>query len=109
MELAFDSKPLRTICEKEVDAKRELGPAVAEVLKHRLADMWAATSIKDLVAGRPRLLHPAEYKHMVVDLRDGYQIVFCANHTNNPITESGKIDWSRVSRIKIIRIESNHE
>jgi len=39
LELAFESKPLRTVCETEVQAKLELeGATVAEILKHRLAD-----------------------------------------------------------------------
>lgn len=108
MELAFNSKSLRTICESERQAKLELGDAVAEILKHRLADLRAATSVKDLVAGRPRVLDGAALQQMVVDLRDGYRIVFTANHTKNPMTETGDLDWERVSRIKILRIERDH-
>jgi hypothetical protein len=59
LELAFDSKSLRTTCESERQAKLELGDVVAEVLKHRLADLLAAKSVKDLVAGQPRLLDGA--------------------------------------------------
>lgn len=109
MELAFASKALRTICEKETDAIRELGPRVAEVLKHRLADLHAATSVEDLLTGQPRLADAANPRCMVVDLCDDYHMIFCANHPKNPVTESGGLDWSRISRIKILRIESNHD
>ena len=107
--LAFDSKSLRTICESEAHAKHELGPAVAEVLKHRLADLRAATSVEDLVVGRPRQLDGADDEHMVVDLCDGHRLVFCANQLNKPVTESGKLDWQMVSRIKILKIDSDHD
>ena len=53
MELAFESRWLRTVCENEADADRELGLAVAETLRHRLADLLAATSIDDILAGKP--------------------------------------------------------
>ena len=109
LELAFANKPLRQLCENEAHAKHELSPTVAEILKHRLADLRAAISVKDLVAGNPRRLHGADHQHMAIDLCDGYRIVFCANHPNNPVVESGELDWSKVSRVKILRIESNYE
>ena len=108
MELAFDSKPLRTICESEDDATQELGHAVSEILKHRLADLRAATSIADLLVGRPRVLQRAVHQYMAVDLGDDLRLVFCANHPNNPVAKSGQVDWLKVSRIKILRIESKH-
>ena len=107
LELAFETRPLRTICENESHAKCEFGSTVAEALKHRLADLRAATSIIDLVAGRPRVSDGANSQHMVVDLCGGYRIVFCPNHPNNPVTESGKLDWPKATRIKILGIESD--
>jgi hypothetical protein len=98
--------PLRTICEKEAQAKHELGDAVAEFLKHRLSDLVAAKSVRDLVAGRPRIGDWQD--HMVVDLGDSHRLVFKANHTNNPVTSSDDLDWGRITRVKILRIESNH-
>lgn len=106
MELAFHYRKLRILCESEAHAKHELGSEVAEVLKRRLADLDAATSAQDLVAGRPRELDDA---NMAVDLCDGYRIVFCANHPSNPVTETGDLDWSRISRIKVLRIESDND
>jgi proteic killer suppression protein len=109
LDLAFDSKLLRTICENEEEAFHELGRSVGEVLKHRLADLRAAISVNDLLVGRPRILDGDTHNlHMVIDLCDGYQVIFRANHPNNPVGENGKIDWQKVSRIKILRIESNY-
>lgn len=109
LELAFDSMPLRTICESEAQAKLELGSTVAEILKHRLADMRAATSVKDLVVGRPRILDDSRGQHMVVDLCDGYWLTFQSNHTNRPIIDADDIDWARVTRIKLLRIERHYD
>lgn len=108
MQLAFHSPWLRTICESERSAKDELGEAVAEVLKHRLADMVAATSVVDLVAGKPRILGGTATNQMAVDLSEGFVITFAANHIKNPSTESGDVDWKRVSRIKILDIGCHH-
>jgi len=108
LELAFAKKSLRQLCESEAKAKRDLGVRIASTLKRRLADMRAATSVKDLVAGQPRELEGTHRLHIAVNLCDGSRIVFCANHNATPMLESGGVDWSRVSRIKILRIESDH-
>jgi plasmid maintenance system killer protein len=108
LQLAFESKQLRTICEDEVQAKAELGETVAKTLKHRLADLRAATSIKDLLAGSPRLLPQSQARNMVVDLCEGWCLVLVANHVSNPTMLENNLDWSRVTRIKILRIEEGH-
>jgi hypothetical protein len=108
VQLAFHSPWLRAICESERFANDELGEAVAQVLKRRLADMAAATSVVDLVAGRPRLVGGTAFDQMAVDLYEGFVITFAANHTKNPKTETGDLDWKRVTRIKILRIECDH-
>ena len=108
LQLAFESKPLRTICESGDQAKNDLGEIVAETLKHRLADLLAATSVQELVAGRPRVLPESQGKNMAVDLCDGRRLVFTANHPSNPMTQDNNLDWSRVTRIRILRIEEDH-
>ena len=93
----------------ECSAKLKLGDAVSEVLKHRLADLRAAGSVSDLVAGRPRILHRSNPEKMVLDLCDGYHVVFVPNNIERPTTETGELDWQRVSRIRIIRIGREDE
>jgi len=109
LEVAFDSRALRTICENEHQATLELGSTVAQILKHRLADLRAALSVTDLLVGRPRLLDGTASRLMVVDLIDGYRLVFTANHTKNPKTEAGDLDWGRISRVKVLRIEDDRD
>ena len=108
LELAFETKPLRTICETEAQAKLELGNAVAEVLKHRLADLRAATAVSDLVAGKPRILDGSAGQLMVVDLYEGSRLVFKSNHIRRSSAGGGEVNWSRVTRIKILRIDRDH-
>ena len=104
LEVAFDTKSLRAICESEAKAKRELGPSVGRILKHRLADFRAAKSAKDFVAGQPRFVRGTGRENMAVDLCDGYRIVFTANHPKGSSSETRDVNWERVSRIKILRI-----
>lgn len=105
MEIAFESRELRTTCENDTQAKGELGATVAEALKHRLADLRAASSPKDLVAGRPRIMPDGE--RMALDVGETHHIVFKSNHPDHPVTETNEVDWSRVSRIRILGIKRN--
>lgn len=107
MELAFESVALRTVCEKESQAKQELGDTVAEFLKHRLSDLVAARTLKDVVAGRPRV--GDERSQIVVDLGESHRLVLKANHTDNPVNSSNDLDWGKVTRVKILRIESEDD
>lgn len=106
MELAFATKSLRALCESGSRAKRELGITVAEQLKARLADLRAARHVTDVVAGRPHEIDGTSHREVAVDLGEDSHVVFCANHNMTPSLESGGVDWSKVSRIKILRIES---
>lgn len=109
MELAFAKKSLRQLCENQAEAKRNLGIGMADKLRRRMADLRAATCVKDLVAGRPSEFEDARRQQFSVDLCEGSRIVFCANHNTIPLLKSGGVDWSRVSRVKILRIESGHD
>lgn len=109
MYLAFRSKELREICEYEDRALEQLGIDVSQSLKERLADLMAAQSPKDLVAGSPRSIRDQNDEFMVVDLCQGCQVTFVANHPVNPVDDSGAIDWSRVSRVRIINVGPSGE
>ena len=86
-----------------------MGSEAAEMLKHRIADLRAAITINDLVVGSPRVLANTSGLYMSINLRDGQKLIFCANHVENPTCDTGDVDWSRVSRIKILRIEGQYE
>lgn len=107
MELAFETKELRDICEHEARAKQELGKQVAEKLKHRLADMISARTVTDLVAGELHEVDGAHPRNMAVKISEGVRLVFSANHNEMPLSRPGAVDWSKVRRIKLVRIEDN--
>lgn len=107
MELAFSTKALRTLCENEEAATRELGAKRAGSLRRRLADLRAAVSVNDLVASHPR--QTADSKdNLEIDVGAGSRLVFCANHSVIPRLASRNVDWSSVSRVKLLRIESDN-
>lgn len=108
LEIAFHEKSHRQLCENEAIAERKLGTRVAGTLKRRLADLRAATNVKDIVVGNLRLLGRGHQQQIALELGDGYCLTFCSNHKSPPLLASGEIDWTQVSRIKILRIENHH-
>ena len=67
------------------------------------------TSVDDLVVGNPHAVESGGTNYYTVDLCQGYQIVLKANHPENPLTDSGQIDWAKVSRIRVTHIGGEYE
>jgi hypothetical protein len=103
LELAFEWRQLRDLCTKSALAERKLGKRIAEKLHARLADMRSATTATELLVGGPKEI---EADQMAIELGDGARIVFCANHQDVPRYKKGNVNWSKVTRIKIARIEA---
>lgn len=109
MEISFDTKSLREFCESETKSINILGVQKSLILKHRLADLRAATCVNDLIVGNPRIVIRENEQQYVLDIFNDFSLFFCANHNNNPLNNDDSINWSKVSRIKIIKIGSNYE
>lgn len=107
MLLSFDTLPLREVCENEDAAIKEYGSNAARLLRTRLADLRAYETVGDIMVGHPREINCGENSY-AVNLGENYQLVFCANHINVPMVD-GKVDWSKVTRIKILKIRNSHD
>ena len=94
------------MCENEAEGNRRLGDAVAKSLRSRLADCEAASSVAELIAGRPRDLGDAT---MSLDLEGGSFFVFTVNHEPVPVTDDGHVDWAKVHSIRVLKIEAKNE
>lgn len=105
MIFAFSTKTIRALCECQAKAERVLGLKAAKKLRERLADIRAAASVTDLIAGRPHEIEGGRLPNYAINLADGYRVVLCANHNEIPITKAGRVDWSKVSRVRIHKIE----
>lgn len=103
MELAFANRQLRRVCEDDGCARGKYPEYVAESLQDRLADIRAADSPLDLLAGSPHLT-PGRPARISIHLADDYQVYLEVNHSSPPTNGTGTIDWSRVRRLKVTTI-----
>lgn len=104
MHLSFGDKQIRQICEDQNVAIETYGSAAAQALQNRLADLWAATTLRDMIVGKPTLLHDSTYQ---VNLNKEYSLVFSAINRRITYESEGSEEYRYVSRIKILRIEPN--
>ncbi|GGC16228.1 killer suppression protein HigA [Dyadobacter sediminis] len=106
MEISFENKLLRDICEDSEIAEYQFNQWKAHVLTSRLADLRAAGNVNDLLVGHPTLISSqnGQEKYKVEIVKD-LALYFVSNHLKQPSGSNGKIDWSRVTQIKIVNIE----
>lgn len=75
---------------------------LARRLGSRISDLQSAASISDLIAGDPVQISDTE---MSISLDADHYLVITVNHPSIPRTVNGRVDWSRVRRVRIDRIE----
>ena len=109
MYLSFDNKHLRKICEIKEFGIEQLGETVAKKLRTRLADIIAAGNIFDIIAGKPTVKGDFPYELLQLDLADNYKLLFCASNQKKHYLERGNLDWGRVNRLKLLKIERQNE
>jgi plasmid maintenance system killer protein len=108
--LAYQTLAIRDICLRQTKAEAKYGYKVARQLFARMTDLRAADTISELPpVGRPREIPSSRQGSYAIYLTNDYQLVLRVNHEDVPVTKSGKIDWSHVSRVMILGIEVCHD
>lgn len=103
VDLAFEDEQLRAMCIKRGRGLALLGPDVAHELNKRVADIRAAETALDLLVGT-HVVDGSSCEAIHVSLANGFELILVANHVQNPTTASGKIDWGKVVRVKVLEI-----
>lgn len=102
MILSFDTPDLRSLCEDESLARGhfELG---AELILSGLADLVSAPSLGELPPGTADPLgEPAHHYRIEAG---SYWLIFCANHRDLPMDTDGRLELSKVTRVKVVEIK----
>lgn len=104
MELAFETQQLRSWCEDPERANLPFKPEVTEQLKSRLADLRAAGSPFDLIAGSPRFFN-SRPPRMSIELGSSWILNCVVNHSTIKVDEDERIMWEAVRRLRITSIK----
>ena len=76
MEITFDNRRYQELSEQQTLAQKEFGKVGARRLRSRLADLAAAKSVRDLVAGRTHPLKGDRAGQFALDLEGAKRLVF---------------------------------
>jgi len=109
MEFEFGNNHLQKLCEKENYAIKEIGISCARKLKARISDIQAATKVSELNVGDPHPLSGDRKGQYSISLGGGKCLMFVPTNRPTPLIGKDKIDWSRVTQIKIIEISDYHD
>lgn len=82
-----------------------MGYEAALSLSQRLADLRAAETAAEFFELFADDLSPPGAETMSVVLPSGWSINFRCAHLSPPLGASGDLDWTRVSRVKIVSVE----
>ena len=106
MDISFASKKLAKLCADPREGTKALGADSARKLRSRLADLQAADTVAELVAGRPHPLSGSRAGQFALDLAGGQRLVFRAARLEASTTGA---DWKRVTAIEIVFIGDYHD
>jgi len=104
LHLSFGSPSLRNICESKGAAIRTLGESAALQLRIRISDIVAAETVDDLPL--PSIKQDG---YLDVSLGTSHYIRLQQGHSRAPITDAGVVDWSKVTRLKVTYIGTDHD
>jgi hypothetical protein len=96
---------LRALCDDESVAFQRLGTDAADALKHRLADIRAADSIDDVVAGRPQRGKYLDSDCIRFELAGSHQLTVVPNHAPPRNDAHGHTVWDKVRRVRVVALE----
>ncbi|MGF7212612.1 hypothetical protein GGE65_007247 [Skermanella aerolata] len=109
MEIAFKTKGLRAVCLSVTEIDERYGAESGALLRRWLADIRAAECLSDVPLLSLSWIPSNLSGEVVVDVGAGLKVVLKANHQKPPKFANGEIDWSRVDRVLIHRIEQAHD
>ena len=109
MHIEFASADLGSICENPKNATRKLGATSSKKLQRRLADLFAASRLGDLPAGKPHPLKGSRLGEFSISLAGGHRLVLKACDDPIPTTPDDATDWPNVTKVRIVFIGDYHE
>ena len=110
IEISFLTPDLQRLCEQQKIAVRKLGSDSARKLRARLADLAAAASVSGLVTGHPHPLTGDRAGQFALALSGGARLVLePANDPVPRVARDSSIDWTRVTRVRVVFVGDYHD
>ncbi len=107
MNVAFRTRELQKLANDSKAARKALGARCAELLRKRLDDLRAASSLEEMrnLPGRCHELKGGRAGELAIDLEHPKRLVF---HPRDGNRDSRALDWSSVTSVEIVEIVDYH-
>lgn len=109
MDIDYANADVRRLCEEAKYAAKKIGPQNAKQLQTRLSQLRAAASFAEMVLGRPHPLRGEFSGCIAFTIAGGWRIVVRPINEPLPQLESGGLDPSRVTIVRIEYIGDYHD
>ena len=109
MIISFLGADIEALCKQSKLATRKLGAESAKKLQRRMSELFAASVVAELPAGRPHPLLRDRLGQYAVDLHGKYRLIFKPTRQPPPVKPDGSIDWAKVDEITIIEAGDYHD
>lgn len=101
MELSFATEQLRGICESRRRATNKLGSDTARSLEMVLADIEACQTVVEFTSLYGDQAAQSTADRWQVSLEGAIIMTFASGHVSTPLKKDGRVDWQKVSRVRI--------
>ena len=111
MEINFASRKLQKACNSEKEMRARFGKPLAERLQQRLSELKAAETLEDVSRLPPARCHELSQDRegqLAVVLVQPQRLIFETDHNPVPYKPDGGLDWTQVTRIRVIEITDYH-
>lgn len=111
LEVVFATRELEKKLGSDKARRRLLGDEIGRRVGVRLVDLFAAPSLEALrhTPGRCHELSEDRKGQLAVSLTRNYRLVFEPADEPIPVLEHGGLDWSAVTKIRIMEVTDYHD
>jgi toxin HigB-1 len=106
LDFSFHTEEIRDVCETRAKALAMLGLNPGIELHRRLADVQATSNVAEYLELFPAALVDRSAHERAILFAEGHSLVFKSGHVQTPMTPNGTTDWTKVSRIYLIAVET---
>ncbi|CAC9603688.1 hypothetical protein [uncultured Gammaproteobacteria bacterium] len=107
MEIYFDTKKLKELCDNSKKANKKLGVKNAKLLFKRLSQLKSVNKLGDFKFDRPHPLKGDRKTEFAITIYAGFRLTFKAKEPKK--TPDGDTLWKEVTKINIVYIGDYHE
>jgi len=111
MDISFKNRKLEKDLSDEKALIRRYGSEQAKKIQQRLFELLAAENLetlRTLPQVRAHELSGNRAGQISLDIKHPYRLLIKPDYENPPHKDDGGLDWKKITRIKVLKVEDTH-